>query len=54
MPETADAAAWAARSFGDAHFTAVHALELAPAFAQIDGEPAANELYDRGESEPMN
>jgi nucleotide-binding universal stress UspA family protein len=46
MPETTDAARWATKRFGDAHFTAVHALELAPAFAQADAERATGDLYD--------
>jgi nucleotide-binding universal stress UspA family protein len=45
MPETADAASWATRNLGEATFTAVHALEMAPAFAQIDRDPATDELY---------
>jgi nucleotide-binding universal stress UspA family protein len=54
MPETADAAAWAAQNFDDAHFIAVHALELAPAFAQSDGEPNANDLYDRARARAVD
>ena len=54
MPETADAAAWAARNFGDAHFTAVHALELAPAFAQSVGEPTANDPHDRARARAVD
>jgi nucleotide-binding universal stress UspA family protein len=34
LPGSLEAAAWAVRNFGDAEFTVIHALELAPAFAQ--------------------
>jgi nucleotide-binding universal stress UspA family protein len=47
LPEALDAAAWAARNCGDAHFTAVHALELAPAFSHLGNEPDVERLYDR-------
>jgi nucleotide-binding universal stress UspA family protein len=40
-----EALAWAARAFRDAHFTAVHALDLAPAFAQLEADQT--ELYER-------
>src|SRR6478752_3140345 len=33
LPGSEEAAAWAVRNFKDAHFTVVHALDLAPAFA---------------------
>jgi nucleotide-binding universal stress UspA family protein len=46
MPETTYAATWSAKAFADAHFTAVHALELAPAFAQTDAERATGDRYD--------
>jgi nucleotide-binding universal stress UspA family protein len=45
LPGSSEAAAWAVRSFGGARFTMVHALELAPAFAQADGD--VGEMYDR-------
>ena len=34
LPGSQEAAAWAVRNFAEAHFTVVHALDLAPAFAQ--------------------
>jgi nucleotide-binding universal stress UspA family protein len=40
-----EAAAWAVRNFNGAHFTVVHALDLAPAFALSDDEPGA--MYER-------
>jgi nucleotide-binding universal stress UspA family protein len=46
LPEASDAAAWATRHCGDAHFLAVHALELAPAFLHLGDEPEAQQLYD--------
>jgi nucleotide-binding universal stress UspA family protein len=45
MPESNDAARWATQNFASAHFTAVHALELAPAFAQMDAGPQSDDLY---------
>jgi nucleotide-binding universal stress UspA family protein len=39
------ALAWAARPFRDAHFTAVHALDLAPVFAELEADQT--ELYER-------
>jgi nucleotide-binding universal stress UspA family protein len=45
LPGSREAAAWAVRNFNDAHFTVVHALDLAPAFAQYDEDPG--EMYDR-------
>lgn len=47
MPESTDAAAWAVRHIPDAHFTAVHAIEVAPAFAPIGDEPGIESLYDQ-------
>jgi nucleotide-binding universal stress UspA family protein len=47
LPESSDAAIWAARHCNDAHFTAVHALELAPAFAQFENEPGMDAMYER-------
>ena len=40
------AAAWAAEQWPDAHFTAVQAVELAPALAQVDDTSGA-EIYER-------
>ena len=36
LPGSDEAVRWAARNFEDAHFTAVHALELAPSLAAPD------------------
>jgi nucleotide-binding universal stress UspA family protein len=47
LPEALDAAVWAVRNCADAHFTAVHALELAPAFSHLGDEPDVEQLYDR-------
>ena len=47
LPEASDAAVWAARNCRDAHFTAVHAVELAPAFSYLGDEPGVEQLYDR-------
>ena len=47
LPESLDAAVWAARNCSNAHFTAVHALELAPAFSHLGDEPDVEQLYDR-------
>ena len=47
LPETSDAAVWATRNCSEAHFTAVHALELAPAFSHLGDEPGVERLYDR-------
>lgn len=47
LPESLDAAVWAARNCGDAHFTAVHGLELAPAFSHLGDEPDVEQMYDR-------
>jgi nucleotide-binding universal stress UspA family protein len=44
LPGSEEAVAWAIRNLGDAHFTVVHALDLAPAFAVSDDTGA---LYDR-------
>jgi nucleotide-binding universal stress UspA family protein len=46
LPGSTDAATWAARQWPDAQFVAVHALELAPSFAQIADEPG-DQLYER-------
>jgi len=46
LPGSAEAAAWSVQQWPDAHFTAVHAVELAPALAQLD-DGAGTELYDR-------
>jgi nucleotide-binding universal stress UspA family protein len=45
---SATAAAWAARHFGDAHITAVHAVEHLPALAGGDARSDAA-LYERAE-----
>ena len=45
FPGSLEAAAWAVRNFSDAHFTVVHALDLAPAFAQFGDD--AGEMYDQ-------
>jgi nucleotide-binding universal stress UspA family protein len=45
LPGSREAAAWTVRNFSDAHFTVVHALDLAPAFAQYDDD--TGEMYDR-------
>ena len=45
-PGSAIAAAWSARQWPNAHFTAVQAVELAPALAQLDDGTDA-EIYDR-------
>jgi nucleotide-binding universal stress UspA family protein len=45
LPGSLEAAAWAVRNFGDADFTVVYALELAPAFAQVGD--VDDEVYDR-------
>lgn len=45
LPGSVEAAAWTVRNFSDAHFTVVHALDLAPAFAQY-GEDVG-EMDDR-------
>jgi nucleotide-binding universal stress UspA family protein len=45
LPGSEEAVAWAIRNFGEAHFTVVHALDLAPAFAMSDDD--TGELYDR-------
>lgn len=46
LPESEEAAAWAVRTFPDARFVAVHALEIAPALAYL--EPAeGSRLYER-------
>jgi nucleotide-binding universal stress UspA family protein len=50
LPEASDAAAWAARNFSEAHFTALHALELAPAFSHLGDEPGVEQLYDRAKT----
>lgn len=44
LPGSREAAAWAVRHVSDAEFTVVHALDLAPAFAQGDHEDGA--IYD--------
>lgn len=49
-PEASDAAVWATRNCRGAHFTAVHAVELAPAFSYLGGEPGVEQLYDRARS----
>ena len=36
---------WTVRNFSDAHFTVVHALDLAPAFAQLGDD--TGEMYDQ-------
>ena len=46
MPGSTVAATWAARNCSAAQFTAVHALELAPAFAQFD-DHTATEMYEK-------
>jgi nucleotide-binding universal stress UspA family protein len=50
LPEASDAAVWAARNFSEAHFTALHALELAPAFSHLGDEPGVEQLYDRAKA----
>ena len=45
FPGSLEAAAWTVRNFSDAHFTVVHALDLAPAFAQLGDD--AGEMYDQ-------
>jgi nucleotide-binding universal stress UspA family protein len=45
LPGSLEAAAWAIRHFSDAHFTVVHALDLAPAFSLAEDDPG--EMYDR-------
>jgi nucleotide-binding universal stress UspA family protein len=47
LPESLDAAVWATRNCPDAHFTAVHALELAPAYLHLGDEPDIDQLRDR-------
>jgi nucleotide-binding universal stress UspA family protein len=47
LPEAADAAVWAAINCRAAHFTAVHAVELAPGFAYLGDEPGVERLYNR-------
>jgi nucleotide-binding universal stress UspA family protein len=47
LPESADAAAWAVRAWPDARFTAIHALELAPAFVELPHERETDEAYRR-------
>jgi nucleotide-binding universal stress UspA family protein len=42
---SAQALMWAVRAFEDAHFTAVHALDLAPAFSQLEVDHT--EMYER-------
>jgi len=44
LPGSREAAAWAVRHVSDAEFTAVHALEVAPAFAQ--GGDEDGRIYD--------
>jgi nucleotide-binding universal stress UspA family protein len=44
LPGSDEAVRWAARHFEDAHFTAVHALELAPSLAAPD---EVGSLYER-------
>jgi nucleotide-binding universal stress UspA family protein len=46
FPGSEQAAAWSARQWPHARFTAVQAVELAPAFAQLDDGTGA-EIYDR-------
>lgn len=48
LPGSAEAAAWSIRNFGGAHFTVVHAVELAPVFAQLGDDNG--ELYDRAQA----
>lgn len=45
LPGSGVAAAWTVENFGEAHFTVVHALDLAPAFAQVGDD--TSEMYDR-------
>ncbi len=47
LPESSDAAAWVVRTWPGARFTAIHALELAPAFAPLPDEQETNEAYRR-------
>ncbi len=53
-PEATDAAIWAVRTWSQARFTAVHALELAPAFAQLEREPETHALYERARTRAVN
>lgn len=46
LPGSEKAAVWAARQWPDAHFTAVQAVEIAPALAQLDDASGA-EIYER-------
>jgi nucleotide-binding universal stress UspA family protein len=46
LSESLDAAQWAVRNCGDAHFAAVHALELGPAFSHLE-QPEVAQLHDR-------
>ncbi|HEX5096011.1 MAG TPA: universal stress protein [Acidimicrobiia bacterium] len=46
FPGSEEAAAWSARQWPHAHFNAVQAVELAPAFAQLDDGTGA-EIYER-------
>jgi nucleotide-binding universal stress UspA family protein len=45
LPGSLEAATWTIRNFNDAHFTVVHALDLASAFGQFDD--GTTEMYHK-------
>ena len=52
LPGSANAAAWAARHFGDTKFTATHALERLSALAE-DGDESGAGLYERAQGRAL-